>query len=812
MAPAPDRPTSLRWLAWLLPPLAPWLLHLPDLVSGAWFCGRDSAAFVYALRRWHWERLLADGQLPLWNDGLHCGLAHLSDPQLGLFSPLGLLYLAFDGYLAHELYLLTLLGLGGLGLALYLRARTGDRSAALALGACYPLSGVVLSNLVAAPFLAGACLFPWALWASLRYRARPSPGNLALLAACLAWPVLEGDPFGLFWVSALVFAEALLDSLRRRTREVLGVLAAGGLAALLSAPAWLPAFDTLGESLRAGGVPYAEASWFSLAPAQLVQLLVPGAWGYFADGTFWGQSLVAPELPYTRRFWLDSLHLGAPLLLLVGLGAWGALRRRGGGALLAFAALYTGVALGDAFVLHPLLHAGLPPYAHLRFPAKFFTYAHLCLFGLAGLGLAALRARLATAGGERAGARALVGAAGLFAAGLGLAWLLPWEAPGGRALLARAALHAGALGGAAALLGLLLWRRPARAGLAAWALVGLGLAALLLAAPPSLTAPAGALDAPSGLAAALDPAGGWHRLLRDGRLDREPPGRDDPVGRASLRPNWGLLEGARDSQGYAPSVPARLRTLTGSTLFDDLPTWARALGLSHVLTSLRPVARELRRAADAGRLEVLEALEAENLALLAIQPPGAPHELLRGCLAVEDAEAARAELLRLGPERSLAVLEPGEVLLGGRRLPPEARAAQPIDCPPREAGPADPGPAPGAGEARCVSRTARGRAFELALRGEAWLVLRDNFHPGWRARVDGREAPLVRADYLGMAVRLGPGDRRLEVEFDPPGPRWAGRLWLAGLALAAGALALGAARARRRRLSATPPAARMAPP
>jgi hypothetical protein len=55
------------------------------------------------------------------------------------------------------------------------------------------------------------------------------------------------------------------------------------------------------------------------------------------------------------------------------------------------------------------------------------------------------------------------------------------------------------------------------------------------------------------------------------------------------------------------------------------------------------------------------------------------------------------------------------------------------------------------------------------------LVLTDLYHPGWRARVDGVETPLLRADYFFRGVPLGPGSHEVEMVFDPPSV-WIGRL------------------------------------
>jgi uncharacterized membrane protein YfhO len=46
------------------------------------------------------------------------------------------------------------------------------------------------------------------------------------------------------------------------------------------------------------------------------------------------------------------------------------------------------------------------------------------------------------------------------------------------------------------------------------------------------------------------------------------------------------------------------------------------------------------------------------------------------------------------------------------------------------------------------------------------LLQREAWYPGWRARVDGVETPVLRADLLFRAISLGPGEHDVEIFFD----------------------------------------------
>jgi hypothetical protein len=77
----------------------------------------------------------------------------------------------------------------------------------------------------------------------------------------------------------------------------------------------------------------------------------------------------------------------------------------------------------------------------------------------------------------------------------------------------------------------------------------------------------------------------------------------------------------------------------------------------------------------------------------------------------------------------------------------------------------------------------------VAAETRAFLVWSESFYPGWQVSVDGREQPLVRANYLFMGVWLPPGRHRVVFDFTPTGFYWG--LGISGLALLLLALVYG---------------------
>ncbi|HUR28809.1 MAG TPA: YfhO family protein, partial [Planctomycetota bacterium] len=75
-----------------------------------------------------------------------------------------------------------------------------------------------------------------------------------------------------------------------------------------------------------------------------------------------------------------------------------------------------------------------------------------------------------------------------------------------------------------------------------------------------------------------------------------------------------------------------------------------------------------------------------------------------------------------------------------------------------------------------------------------YLVLRRTFFPGWRASVNGQDAPLLRADYAFCAVELPAGESTVELAYRPMSFRLG--VWIAALVPLLGAGALWLTRAR----------------
>jgi hypothetical protein len=92
-------------------------------------------------------------------------------------------------------------------------------------------------------------------------------------------------------------------------------------------------------------------------------------------------------------------------------------------------------------------------------------------------------------------------------------------------------------------------------------------------------------------------------------------------------------------------------------------------------------------------------------------------------------------------------------------------------------------PGPAAGRVDLSLATFNRQDFEVVAPREAWLVVHHPHDGRWRARVDGVEVPLARADGLELAVPIPPGEHGVQLRYGSPA-------WTAGAIISSAALAL----------------------
>jgi hypothetical protein len=759
-------------------------------------------------------RSLAARSWPLWDPWMSFGVPMLANPNAQILYPTTWLNAALPAPAAYTLFAWLHLVFAGVGTVVLARCLRLGRSAALLAGALWIASGPFLSLVDVWNHLAGAAWVPWVLAAAERAVRRPSLARGAVWAATLALQLFAGSPdFSAFTLGLCAVRVAVALAAPRgvapasRRGVALSALTAVVLGAGLAAVQWLPALEASSRSLRSD-LPAAQRVGWSVHPARLAEALSPVPWtdlplGDAARGVLYGGGHPL----------LHGLYLGLPALALAGAGLLGGRlpRRFALVALLGLGAVL--YALGPRLPVYGALETLVPPVRMLRYPSKALVLAALAVALLAAFGFDRWR-RGARAGGWRPQGAVLVAAGAAIAAAAATlllawpdgplhAWLLDASTLGGSVEEAlRPALWRGALAGILALATLALaglGSARAAAAVAVVAVLDLAVAnhALNRTAPPEFyryRPPAlddlAQEDGSRLFVYRYSTFGPVHHpgLPTDNpwRIRGYPEGFTVDSGRTLaarlyLMPPVGAVWGVWGS--HQPDLvglhPWTLRIpVTRLALVEGTPAWVRWLRLGAVSQVLA--------LHDPGE-EALEPLASyESLLALPIRLYRVRDPLPRAYAVGRAVPAVGEEALRVleSPE-----FDPREaVVVAGGAPVREPSAAEPFD-----------------GRVTRLDLAPDRVRLEAELSRAGYVVLVDSWDPGWQATVDGRPAPVLRANVAFRAVPVPAGRHAIEQRYRP---RSVSRGLLISLASLAVALTLG----RRRRRGAGARQRRPAPP
>jgi hypothetical protein len=745
------------------------LLFRESVLEGGVFYKRD----IHLI--WHpqvegFVHAVTGGALPLWDPSPAFGQPLLGDPGAQVLYPPTWLNLVLRPWTYYTLFALGHVLFSAVAFYAFGRRLELSPGAALAGAAAWSLSGPFLSLVDLWHHFASAAWIPLAFLVAEGALRTRRPRDAVRLGLVLGAQLLAGsaDVTALTLVALLGWAAMVHAGLRRWPALwslVRGGVVAGVIAAGLSAGLWATTLDVASRSSR-HVLPEAIRTYWSAHPFALVEMIAPGIPGGLPLTAAWGRTLFEGQGPF-----LASLYLGLPFVGLIG----AAFASRGGRRRWAFGVLLVGaclVALGRHAPVYDLVTSLLPPLRMLRYPVKAMVIAAFGWAGLVALGTEAWRAEV-----SRRRWLALVviplflGTLLIAAAAVSLRLeLQPWPRlvnPG----MARAltlgplpvdlATHA-ALATIVLALALARILAPRFAGRLAACAAILATADLALAHPrPNPVAPVELYThRPEVLSAIGDPAAArvysydytelaraWRWLGRAGpHLQRAPLGWAPNAAFAlaqqmSLSPQtpgrWALREGFDiDYRGLQAEPLADLTRFI--RLVEDRPADVHRLlrigAVTHVVAHHEVARGELRLIASE------PGLFSEPILVFAV-PDTLPRVHVVDGVRVADGIPALMALVDPG-------FEPGrEVVL------PEGTVKA---------------PRPGfTGTARVVRERADRLRIEAELDADGFVVVADSYDPGWRVRVDGLPARLLRANVAFRAVALRRGRHVVEMAYRP---------------------------------------------
>lgn len=348
--------------------------YLRPLVGGDTFALRDQLTWTLPSRA-YLHAALASGRVPEWNDGVGLGIAFAANPAHGVaYLPAWLVALVPSAW-GSDFLLIAHLALLAAGTSVLARRIGADRAGGALAGVAAGLSGYAASVIVDGIPILSLAWTPWLLLAIDRMLLAERGGRrraAAWAAAAWAAQILSGEPACLVDAGLVALAWTLV----RAPRRGVGLAWLGGslVAALpLAMVSLLPSLHLLGASERAGGLPFADATVWSMHPRRLLELAWP--------------RLPLPDEANGRHLeptWAFSVYLGAPVLAFAALAV--ARGERHARALAVVALALVVLALGRYTPLYALYRAIALPERLIRYPEKHVSGVVTLVALLAGVG------------------------------------------------------------------------------------------------------------------------------------------------------------------------------------------------------------------------------------------------------------------------------------------------------------------------------------------------------------------------------------------------------------------------------------------
>ena len=349
----------------------------PEVILGmAAFFFRDFGYFGYPLA-FHHRNSFWRGEVPLWNPLNNCGLPFLAQWNTLVLYPGSLFYLFFPLSWSLSVYCLLHQFLAGLGMYGLARRWTGNGLAASVAGLAYAFNGLTLNCLMWPNNIAALGWIPWVVWCVELGWQR---GGRWLIPAALVGAVqmLTGAPEIIFltWLLLAVLAGRLWwQEKSLRLALIPRVLIVPGLVAALSAVQLLPFLELVSRSQR--DEHYGD-SYGSMPIWGWANLLVP-MFNCFTK--FFG------VYAQFDQYWTSSYYSGVGVLLLAALATVG-VRQERVRVLAAVTCLTLIFALGDQGYLYGWLRGLLPQLGFIRYPIKWVVLPVFCIPLLAACSVA----------------------------------------------------------------------------------------------------------------------------------------------------------------------------------------------------------------------------------------------------------------------------------------------------------------------------------------------------------------------------------------------------------------------------------------
>ncbi|MDO9085812.1 MAG: hypothetical protein Q7U53_06360 [Anaerolineaceae bacterium] len=344
---------------------------------------------------------ILNGVFPLWNPYNGMGVPFVANLQSAVFYPLNWIMLPFyllGGIkgLAIGLTLLlpTHLFISGFGMIKVLRHLDRSKYAQILSAIVFVFSGYILTRLSFISMVWTFAWLPWILFVCMKLLPitnKNSYKEIINLSILIALQVLAGHAQTTYYtllLGGIIVLAVNFDSIKQRMLKFLTFVVSVGISLLISAIQVIPTAEFLLNSQRSSEVGYDFAANLSLWPARLLTVLFANFWGnpnygrFSSGGNFWEENIYIGVFPITILiilFWVfirknrrAQISKKNRLVIVIFFS------------MAIFSILF---AFGRFFPLFPFLYQFIPTFSLFQAPSRFLIVYVFSMCILLGFGI-----------------------------------------------------------------------------------------------------------------------------------------------------------------------------------------------------------------------------------------------------------------------------------------------------------------------------------------------------------------------------------------------------------------------------------------
>jgi hypothetical protein len=355
------------------------LLYFSDVLNtGRIFAERDLPVFFYPYVQL-WRTGVLSGEFTLWNPFIMGGEPLFAALQPAQVYPLSIIYFLFPLDDAFNATVILHFFLAGLFTFLLVKELKGSDSAGIIAAVSFSFGGYLLSvhNLLST--LLSVTWFPLVLACFYRSLTLSSP-KYALYSGVFLGVMFSGGGIEVFlftlpimgFLTFFPYLSTTEVEMPRLSRRFFLLLISVSFFLLLMAIQWIPFYELICNSIRSDGLGFEESALWSLAPQNLLYILIPDVF-YRGQDYYWKD-----------QSWLKTIYVGIiPLMLSLFFIREKSKRKF---LMLLLMALSLLLSLGRYTPVYKFLFHTLPFFNLIRYPVK-YLFITIFFFSLtAGFG------------------------------------------------------------------------------------------------------------------------------------------------------------------------------------------------------------------------------------------------------------------------------------------------------------------------------------------------------------------------------------------------------------------------------------------